>query len=46
MIARLRGELTLAPTVLGPVGGFGKFLLVLLAFSTVAANVPNTCKLS
>lgn len=30
--------------ILGPAGGFGKFLLVLLAFSTIAANTPNTCE--
>ncbi|GAA5920306.1 hypothetical protein JCM1841_004520 [Sporobolomyces salmonicolor] len=28
--------------ILSPAGGFGKFLLVLLAFSTVSANIPNT----
>ncbi|KAK4700008.1 hypothetical protein P7C70_g6246, partial [Phenoliferia sp. Uapishka_3] len=28
--------------ILGPAGGFGKFLLVLLSISCVAANVPNT----
>ena len=27
--------------VLDPVGGFGKFCLVLLAFSIVANNIPN-----
>ena len=27
--------------VLSPVGGFGKFCLVLLAFSIVANNIPN-----
>jgi purine-cytosine permease-like protein len=27
--------------VLAPVGGFGKFCLVLLAFSIVANNIPN-----
>lgn len=27
--------------VLEPVGGFGKFCLVLLAFSIVANNIPN-----
>ncbi|GAA6061873.1 hypothetical protein JCM10212_000514 [Sporobolomyces blumeae] len=28
--------------ILKPAGGFGKFLLVILAFSTVSANIPNT----
>ena len=27
--------------VLAPVGGFGKFCLVLLSFSIVANNIPN-----
>jgi purine-cytosine permease-like protein len=27
--------------VLAPAGGFGKFCLVLLAFSIVANNIPN-----
>ncbi|SCZ89419.1 BZ3500_MvSof-1268-A1-R1_Chr9g10404 [Microbotryum saponariae] len=28
--------------ILGPIGGFGKFLLVLLGLSTIASNAPNT----
>ncbi len=31
-----------AGEILRPLAGFGKFVLVILAFSTVAANVPNT----
>jgi hypothetical protein len=33
-----------AGELLSPLGGFGKFVLVILAFSTIAANVPNTCR--
>ena len=32
--------------VLAPVGGFGKFCLVLLAFSIVANNIPNNYSVS
>ena len=32
----------MAGALLSPLAGFGKFILVILAFSTIAANVPNT----
>lgn len=32
---------TLLAQVVGPLGGFGSFLIVLLALSTIATNIPN-----